>query len=203
MSKNYGSHSELSIAVQPHTGRTFVQVCERRTCQDYAEFMAALVEAHCPAGGQLLLIREIRSETERIENAVQKEIGTALELVSKMSVGKSIDDDQFTCANSSKLVREIYKHLHDLKIFQEEQKMSWGAERKALLEQSKRQSELLVQLASELKLLSEQHEAVQALIEKIYSAESTLNNELQVAEANIAAMLQAHTNLAGQMAGLG
>ena len=46
------------LAVQPHTGLTFVQVRERRTCQDYAEFMAALVEAHCPAGGQILLVQD-------------------------------------------------------------------------------------------------------------------------------------------------
>jgi hypothetical protein len=48
----------LLLAVQPHTGLTFVQVRERRTCQDYAEFMAALVEAHCPIGGQILLVQD-------------------------------------------------------------------------------------------------------------------------------------------------
>ena len=46
------------LAVQPHTGLTFVQVRERRTCQDYAEFMAALVEAHAPKGGQILLVQD-------------------------------------------------------------------------------------------------------------------------------------------------
>ena len=46
------------LAVQPHTGLTFVQVRERRTCQDYAEFMAALVETHCPKDGQLLLMQD-------------------------------------------------------------------------------------------------------------------------------------------------
>ena len=35
-----------------------MQVRQRRTCQDYAEFMAALVEAHCPTGGQILLVQD-------------------------------------------------------------------------------------------------------------------------------------------------
>jgi hypothetical protein len=56
----YERHGVCSVllAVQPHTGRTFVQVRKRRTCQDYAEFMAALVGAHCPKDGQLLLVQD-------------------------------------------------------------------------------------------------------------------------------------------------
>ena len=48
----------LFLAVQPHTGLTFVQVRERRTGQDYAEFMAALIKAHCPTGGRILLVQD-------------------------------------------------------------------------------------------------------------------------------------------------
>jgi hypothetical protein len=56
----YERHGVCSVllAVQPHTGLPFVQVRERRTGQDYAEFMAALVEAHCPAGGQILFVQD-------------------------------------------------------------------------------------------------------------------------------------------------
>jgi hypothetical protein len=56
----YERHGVCSVllAVQPHTGLTFVQVRERRTGQDYAEFMAALVAAHCPTGGQMLLVQD-------------------------------------------------------------------------------------------------------------------------------------------------
>jgi hypothetical protein len=48
----------LLLAVQPHSGLTFVQVRQRRTCQEYAEFMAALVAAHCPTAGQILLVQD-------------------------------------------------------------------------------------------------------------------------------------------------
>ncbi|MEZ4615366.1 MAG: transposase [Caldilineaceae bacterium] len=45
----YERHGVCSVllAVQPHTGLTFVQLREQRTALDYAEFMAALVAAHC------------------------------------------------------------------------------------------------------------------------------------------------------------
>lgn len=46
------------LAVQPHTGRCFVQVRPQRTAHDYAEFMQALSQAHCPAGGQIVLVQD-------------------------------------------------------------------------------------------------------------------------------------------------
>jgi len=46
------------LAVQPHTGRCFVQVRQQRTARDYAEFMAAFVAAHGPAGGTLVLVQD-------------------------------------------------------------------------------------------------------------------------------------------------
>lgn len=56
----YERHGVCSVlfAIQPHTGICFVMVRERRTGKDYAEFMAALVEAHCPPDGQILLIQD-------------------------------------------------------------------------------------------------------------------------------------------------
>ncbi len=46
------------LAVQPHTGLSFVQVRDQRTALDYAEFMAALVKAHGPAVGQIVLVQD-------------------------------------------------------------------------------------------------------------------------------------------------
>ena len=46
------------LAVQPHTGLRFVQVRPQRTAKDYAEFMTALVAAHAPAQGQLVLVQD-------------------------------------------------------------------------------------------------------------------------------------------------
>ena len=56
----YERHGVCSIlfAVQPHTGRCFAQVRKRRAGQDYAEFMSALAEAHCPEGGQIQLVQD-------------------------------------------------------------------------------------------------------------------------------------------------
>jgi hypothetical protein len=56
----YERHGVCSVlfAVQPHTGLCFVQVREQRTALDYAHFMAALVKAHCPSGGQILLVQD-------------------------------------------------------------------------------------------------------------------------------------------------
>lgn len=56
----YERHGVCSVlfAVQPHTGLCFVQVRKQRTGRDYAEFMAALVAEHCPAGGQILLVQD-------------------------------------------------------------------------------------------------------------------------------------------------
>lgn len=56
----YERHGVCSVllAVQPHTGLTFVQLREQRTALDYAEFMAALVAAHCPEGGQIVLVQD-------------------------------------------------------------------------------------------------------------------------------------------------
>lgn len=56
----YERHGTCSVlmAVQPHTGLCFVQVRERRTCIEYAEFMAALLEAHSPEGGQIVLVQD-------------------------------------------------------------------------------------------------------------------------------------------------
>lgn len=48
----------MLFAIQPHTGLCFVWVREQRTGKDYAEFMAALVEAHCPKDGQIVLIQD-------------------------------------------------------------------------------------------------------------------------------------------------
>lgn len=46
------------LAVQPHTGQRFVQVRAQRTAKDYAAFMAALVAAHAPATGQVVLVQD-------------------------------------------------------------------------------------------------------------------------------------------------
>lgn len=46
------------FAVQPHTGRCFVQVRKQRTGKDYAEFMAAFTAQHCPVGGQIRLVQD-------------------------------------------------------------------------------------------------------------------------------------------------
>lgn len=56
----YERHGVCSVlfAIQPHTGLCFVWVREQRTGKDYAEFMAALVEAHCPKDGQIVLIQD-------------------------------------------------------------------------------------------------------------------------------------------------
>jgi hypothetical protein len=56
----YERHGVCSVlfAVQPHTGLCFVQVRARRTGREYAEFMAALVAAHCPTDGQLILVQD-------------------------------------------------------------------------------------------------------------------------------------------------
>ncbi len=56
----YERHGVCSVllAVQPLTGRCFVQVRDRRTGQDYAEFMDAFVEQHCPPGGQIQLVQD-------------------------------------------------------------------------------------------------------------------------------------------------
>lgn len=56
----YERHGVCSVllAIQPHTGTCFVQVRKQRTGKDYAEFMAALVEAHCPNDGHILLVQD-------------------------------------------------------------------------------------------------------------------------------------------------
>lgn len=56
----YERHGVCSVlfAVQPHTGFCFVQVYKQRTALDYAHFMAAFVEAHCPNGGQIQLVQD-------------------------------------------------------------------------------------------------------------------------------------------------
>ena len=46
------------FAVQPHTGQCFVQVRKQRTALDYAHFMQALSQVHCPVGGQIVLVQD-------------------------------------------------------------------------------------------------------------------------------------------------
>jgi hypothetical protein len=56
----YERHGTCSIllAVQPHTGHCFVQVRLQRTAVDYAAFMQALSDCHCPPGGQIVLVQD-------------------------------------------------------------------------------------------------------------------------------------------------
>lgn len=56
----YERHGVCSVlfAIQPHTGICFVRVRKQRTGKDYAEFMAAFVEAHCPEDGRILLVQD-------------------------------------------------------------------------------------------------------------------------------------------------
>jgi hypothetical protein len=56
----YERHGVCSvlIAVQPHTGQRFAQVRKQRTALDYADFMQALVTAHCPKGGKIVLVQD-------------------------------------------------------------------------------------------------------------------------------------------------
>jgi DDE superfamily endonuclease len=50
--------SSVLFAVQPHSGLCFAQVRHQRTACDYAEFMQALSQAHCPPGGQIVLVQD-------------------------------------------------------------------------------------------------------------------------------------------------
>ncbi len=56
----YERHGTCAVlfAVQPHTGRCFVQVRKQRTALDYAHFMHAFSQAHCPIGGQIVLVQD-------------------------------------------------------------------------------------------------------------------------------------------------
>ena len=56
----YQRHGVCSVllAVQPHTGQRFVQVRTQRTALDYARFMQDVTAAHCPVGGQIILIQD-------------------------------------------------------------------------------------------------------------------------------------------------
>ncbi len=56
----YERHGVCSvlIAIQPHTGQRFVQVRQRRTALDYADFMQALANTHCPVGGKIVLVQD-------------------------------------------------------------------------------------------------------------------------------------------------
>lgn len=56
----YERHGVCSVlvAIQPHTGQRFVQVRQRRTALDYADFMQTLATAHCPAGGKIVLVQD-------------------------------------------------------------------------------------------------------------------------------------------------
>jgi hypothetical protein len=59
----YERHGVCSVlfAVQPHTGRCFVQVRKQRTAVDYAAFMAAFAAEHCPDDGQIVLVQDNRN----------------------------------------------------------------------------------------------------------------------------------------------
>lgn len=46
------------IAFEPLTGRRFVQVRQRRTKKDYAEFMQELAESHYPSAEQIVLVQD-------------------------------------------------------------------------------------------------------------------------------------------------
>lgn len=56
----YERHGVCSVlmAIQPHSGQRFVQVRQRRTALDYADFMQALANAHCPKGGKIVLVQD-------------------------------------------------------------------------------------------------------------------------------------------------
>jgi hypothetical protein len=46
------------IGFEPLTGRRFVQVRQRRTKKDYAEFMQALAESHYPSAERIVLVQD-------------------------------------------------------------------------------------------------------------------------------------------------
>lgn len=48
----------IFIGFEPLTGRRFVQVRQRRTKKDYAEFMQALAESHYPSAEKIVLVQD-------------------------------------------------------------------------------------------------------------------------------------------------
>jgi DDE superfamily endonuclease len=46
------------LAFEPQTGRRYVEVRERRTARDYAEFMTTLLEQHYPQADSLRLVQD-------------------------------------------------------------------------------------------------------------------------------------------------
>jgi hypothetical protein len=48
----------LLIAFQPHTGQRVVQICQRRTAKEYAEFMVNLKNNHNPAAAALVIVQD-------------------------------------------------------------------------------------------------------------------------------------------------
>ncbi|MEZ4623055.1 MAG: transposase [Caldilineaceae bacterium] len=72
------------LAVQPHTGLTFVQLREQRTALDYAEFMAALVAAHCQRVARLYSSKTISILIHRLPFTKLLNHGCAYELMQRL-----------------------------------------------------------------------------------------------------------------------
>ena len=84
----YERHGVCSVlfAIQPHTGLCFAQVRKRRTGEDYAQFMAALVKAHCPDSGRITLVQDNLSTHSYTSFYKTFEPSTAFDLMNKIDM---------------------------------------------------------------------------------------------------------------------
>ncbi len=162
-------------------------VFEMRVCRDGTytpvEIHSSPILKGPLAGGKIYLFREIRSEAERVNRAVEHQIGYLRDVVHKVThfypIEVQVRDDV------TPPLKEMLSDLRDMKVKLDEREALWKSETGALSDQVDRQKEILQRMGDELEQIQAGHEQLADLVDEMYRADSMVADEIRTLEKEL------------------
>jgi hypothetical protein len=155
--------------------------------RDNADFPAELI--CCPvttgplAGGKIFLFREIRSEYDRVNKEVERQVDYIRDVVHKVTHFYEVDIN--TPEHATPPMKEMLGDLSQMKMRLDEREQLWKSETQGLLEQVNRQQEILSRMKEEMVSIRTSHEILGDTVDEIFRSEKIVSDDLQVVEHSL------------------
>ena len=134
------------------------------------------------AGGKVFLFREIRNEMRRIEASVKGQLMVVREAIYNIHHGKNLNLEKENCGDE---VLAALENLEAMKLHLDEQSLRRATERDALLDQVRRQKEILERLGAGMSEVRSIQTQALNIVSEIHEQDENWHDEVRVLERDM------------------
>ncbi len=148
-----------------------------------AELICCPVTVGPLAGGKLFLFREIRSEYDRVNKEVERQIEYIRDVVHKVTHFYEVVIQ--TPESATPPMREMISDLSQMKMRIDERELLWKSETQGMLEQVKKQQEILARMKVEMESIRTRHVDLGDTVDEIFRSEKVVSDDLRTVEHSL------------------